>query len=55
MGGVSLGGRYRPRDVEGFLLNLSAVMKFRVVEESSGDDTAVTLEIHPAPQPGYDH
>jgi len=51
--GVSLGGRYRPRDVEGFLLNLSAVMKFRVVEKPSAGATAGTLEIHPVPRSGF--
>jgi transmembrane sensor len=30
--GVSLGGRYQPRDVEGFLQNLGAVVKIRAVE-----------------------
>jgi transmembrane sensor len=48
IGGVLIGGRYRPRDVEGFLLNLSEVMKVRVVEKPSSDPMGGTLEIHAA-------
>lgn len=43
---VLLGGRYRPRDVEGFLQNLGAVMKIRVVEVRSDSGDGVVLRIY---------
>jgi transmembrane sensor len=41
IGNVPIGGRYRPRDVEGFLRNLATVMKIQVVIVRSGDDQDV--------------
>lgn len=47
MGSVQFGGRYRPRDVEGFLQNLSAVMPVRVSEDYE-DRGNVVLRLYPA-------
>ena len=46
MGNVSIGGRYRPRDVEGFLQNLGAVVKIRVVETGRADRDGVALRVY---------
>jgi transmembrane sensor len=43
---VLLGGKYRPREVEGFLQNLGAVMKIRVVEGRSESGEGVVLRIY---------
>jgi transmembrane sensor len=47
MGSVQIGGRYRPRDVEGFLQNLSTVMKIRVSEDHEYGGKVV-LRLYPA-------
>jgi transmembrane sensor len=46
IGEVLLGGRYRPRDVEGFLHKLETVMKIRVVEVRSPEGDGVVLRIY---------
>jgi transmembrane sensor len=43
---VLLGGKYRPRDLEGFLQNLGAVMKIRIVEVRSDNGDGVVLRIY---------
>jgi transmembrane sensor len=53
--GVLIGGRYRPRDVEGFLLKLSEVMKVRVVEKPAANALDGSLEIHAAIPTRHDH
>jgi transmembrane sensor len=45
---VQMTGRYRPRDVEGFLLQLNAVMKTRVGEQRNAFGDVVALRIHAA-------
>jgi len=46
IGSVSIGGRYRPRDVEGFLRNLRAVVKIRVVKTDRADRDGVALRVY---------
>lgn len=46
---VLLGGRYRPRDVEGFIQNLRAVLKIRVVEMPAEDGDGTVLRIYSEP------
>jgi transmembrane sensor len=48
MGSVQIGGRYRPRDVEGFLQNLSTVMRIRISEDHEEDGGKVVLRLYPA-------
>jgi transmembrane sensor len=48
MGNVQIGGRYRPRDVEGFLQNLATVMQIRVSEDHEEDGGRVVLRLYPA-------
>lgn len=43
---VRLGGKYQPREVEGFLQNLDAVMQISVVEERSESGDGVVLRIY---------
>jgi transmembrane sensor len=43
IGNVRLGGKYRPRDVEGFLRNLGTVMKVRVAEKDEGGNGVLRL------------
>ena len=46
IGEVLLGGRYRPREVEGFLRNLESVIKIRVVEVGNPSGDGVVLRIY---------
>jgi len=48
IGSVPMGGRYRPRDVEGFLEQLSKVLEIRVGEKRSAFGDVVALRIHAA-------
>ncbi len=48
VGDMPMGGRYRPRDVEGFLEQLSKMLEIRVGEKRSAFGDVVALRIHAA-------